>query len=64
MSKVKLRIQRKEKKKTKDTKKRKITVLKNATVLYYEWTSAYKKNRSRFLKVKMRNGGKNMTTKI
>ena len=45
--------------------KKTTTVLKNASMLYYELINMYiKKDMTRFLELKMKTGGKNMTIKI
>ena len=48
----------------KNTNQNKITVLKNASLLYNKWIDVYKKNMSKLLKLKMKTGGKNMIIKI
>ena len=45
---------------TNETKQKKITVLKNSSVLYDMLIKIYRKEYNQVLKVKMKTGGKNM----
>ena len=51
------------KSKNKETKQRKITVLKNESLHYYKWVNNIKNNVISFLKVKVRTGGKSIIIK-
>ena len=48
----------------KNTKQKKITLLKNASLLYNKWIDMYKKEYQQVFETNMKTGGKNMIIKI